>query len=426
MTPNYKRTKFACYAAYFTMSSIFCVPPLLFVTFHETFNVSYTLLGTLVLTNFCTQLTIDLLFTFFSKYFNPKLMVRTMPLITALGLVFYALFPILYPQWAYVGLLIGTLIFSVSAGLSEVLLSPLIAAIPSKNPQRDMSILHALYAFGTFFMILVSTLFLKVFGADSWWCLLLALATLPVIPAVLFMLSPIPKLNTEPMGNHAQRTKQRTVGLILCVGCIFFGSCAENTMANWISGYVENALGLDKTLGDVMGVAMFAILLGLARILYAKFGKSIVPVLLIGMVGATACYLIVGLSSNVVLALLACALTGFCTSMLWPGTLILMEERIPHAGVAAFALMASGGDMGAAVAPQLMGIVIDKVSVSAFAVEWGARLSQTPEQIGLRVGMLITTIFPIIGMIFVVLADRYFKKHGFKASQKDAIPDEVI
>ena len=313
----------------------------------------------------------------------------------------------------------------MSAGLSEVLLSPLIAAIPSKNPQRDMSVLHSLYAFGTFFMILVSTLFLKAFGADLWWCLILVLATLPVIPAVLFMLSPIPPMNTESMGNSTQRTKQRTIGLILCVGCIFFGSCAENTMANWISSYMENALGLDKTVGDVLGVAMFAILLGIARILYAKFGKNIVRVLLIGMAGATACYLVVGLTSNVILALLACVLTGFCTSMLWPGTLIMMEEKIPHAGVAAFALMASGGDTGAAVAPQLMGIVIDKVSASALAVRLGEALQQSPEQVGLRVGMLITAIFPIIGMIFVILAARYFKKHDFTASERQDVTKET-
>ena len=426
VSPNYQRTKFACYAAYFTMSSIFCVPPLLFVTFHQNYNVSYTLLGTLVLTNFCTQLTIDLLFTFFSKFFNAKKMVRIMPLITALGLAFYALFPILYPQMAYVGLLIGTLIFSVSAGLSEVLLSPLIAAIPSRNPQRDMSILHSLYAFGTFFMILVSTMFLKVFGADLWWCLILVLATLPVIPAVLFMLSPIPKMNTESMNHPAQRSKQRAVGLILCVGCIFFGSCAENTMANWISSYMENALGLDKTVGDVLGVAMFAILLGLARILYAKFGKNIVRVLLIGMAGAAVCYLIVGLSSNVVLALLACIFTGFCTSMLWPGTLIMMEEKIPHAGVAAFALMASGGDMGAAVAPQLMGIVIDKVSASALAARLGESLQQTPEQIGLRAGMLLTVIFPIMGMIFIISASRYFKRCNFHSDKEETLEKESV
>ena len=67
---NFKRTKFACYAAYFTMSSVFCVPPLLFVTFRELYGISYTLLGTLILTNFCTQLLVDLVFTAFSKHFD--------------------------------------------------------------------------------------------------------------------------------------------------------------------------------------------------------------------------------------------------------------------------------------------------------------------------------------------------------------------
>ncbi len=146
--PNFKRTKFACYASYFTMSSIFSMPPLLFFTFRELYGISYTLLGTLVLANFFTQLATDLVFTFFSKHFNVKCVVRIMPLITSVGLLIYALAPLIFPSSVFVGLLVGTVIFSVSAGLSEVLLSPTIAAIPSKNPERDMSFLHSLYAFG--------------------------------------------------------------------------------------------------------------------------------------------------------------------------------------------------------------------------------------------------------------------------------------
>ena len=80
---NFKRTKFACYAAYFTMSSVFCLPPLLFVTLRQMYHISYTLLGTLVLTNFCTQLLVDLIFTVFTKHFNMKKVVRIMPLITS-------------------------------------------------------------------------------------------------------------------------------------------------------------------------------------------------------------------------------------------------------------------------------------------------------------------------------------------------------
>ena len=91
MKPNaFGRTKFACFAAYFTMSSIFSLPPLLFVMFHETYGISYTLLGTLVLINFCTQLAVDLVFTVFSKHFNVHKIVKVMPLITSAGLFIYA------------------------------------------------------------------------------------------------------------------------------------------------------------------------------------------------------------------------------------------------------------------------------------------------------------------------------------------------
>jgi hypothetical protein len=96
---------------------------------------------------------VDLIFTFFTKYFNTAKVIKIMPLITSLGLALYALIPTFFPKYAYLGFLVGTLIFSVAAGLSEVLLSPVIAAIPSDNPQRNMSNLHSLYAFGVFSVV---------------------------------------------------------------------------------------------------------------------------------------------------------------------------------------------------------------------------------------------------------------------------------
>lgn len=419
-TPNFKRTKLACYAAYFTMSSVFSLPPMLFVTMREMYGISYTLLGTLVLINFFTQLSIDLIFTMFSKHFNVRKIVKVMPLMTSVGLLIYALVPLIYPQMAYVGLVVGTVIFSVAAGLSEVLLSPMIAAIPSETPQRDMSLLHSLYAFGVLTVVVVSTVFLKLAGTDNWMYLTMFLASWPVFAAVLFMVSPMPDMS---MGHEQaatlESTKKRSLGLALCVACIFFGSCAENTMSNWISGYMETTLHIEKATGDILGMAMFAILLGIARISYAKFGKNICRVLLFGMICAAVCYLVVGLSSNVILAFLACILTGFCTSMLWPGTLIMMEEQIPHAGVAAFALMAAGGDLGAAIAPQLMGIVVDQVSVTAFAQDLGNQLGLSAEQIGMKAGMLVTSIFPIIGTVLVIFIIRYFKVSIFAKKRKN-------
>jgi MFS family permease len=301
-------------------------------------------------------------------------------------------------------------IFSLSAGLSEALLSPTIAAIPSDNPQRDMSMLHSLYAFGVLTMVVIGTLFLRLFGSGSWVWLMLMLALFPVIPAILFALSPIPDMGGHAAAGGSERTRRRTVGMALCVACIFFGSCAENAMSNWISGFMENALQIDKTLGDILGVAVFAVLLGLMRIGYARFGRRITPVLAVGMIGAALCYLAAGLCPGVAIPFTACILTGLFTAMLWPGALIFMEDNVPAAGVTAYALMAAGGDMGASLAPQLLGIVVDSVSATPLATELGLRLGITAEQVGLKAGMLVTAVFPLLGAVILLFTVRFFKR----------------
>ena len=405
MLPDYRKTKRACYVSYFSMSSVFCLPPLLFVTFHEMYEISYTLLGTLVLTNFCTQLGVDLIFTVFSKKFNIPRVIKIMPLLTCLGLLVYATVPTLWPEHAYLGFLTGTVIFSVAAGLSEVLLSPLIAAIPSEHPERDMSLLHSLYAFGVLAVVAVSTLVLRLIGNENWMYLTLFWAALPVITSVMFCLSPFPDMqgNAETVGK-----KGRGLGLALFVACIFFGSWAENTMNSWISGFMEQALHIDKTLGDILGATMFAVLLGLVRIWYSRYGKHINIVLLVGMLGATVCYLVAGLSRSMLPAFIACVAAGLFTGILWPGTLISMEERLPGMGVAAYALMAAGGDMGASFGPQLLGAVADHVS--AAGGDMAATLGMTPDQLGLKTAMLLTAVFPLLGAVVVIMIMRYFVK----------------
>ncbi len=402
---NYKRTKLSCYYSYLSMASIFSLPPLLFNTFHEMYGVSYTLLGTLVAVNFCTQLCIDLIFTFFTKYFNIKKTVTVMPVITSVGMLIYALVPWFFPQYAYVGFIVGTFVFSISAGLSEVLLSPVVAAIPSKTPDRDMSLLHSLYAYGVMSVVIISTVFLKIFGTHNWMYLTLFWAFLPLIAFFMFSTSPMPDVDMGG-GESGKNAGKRTVVMTLCVLCIFFGSAAENSMTNWISTYIESALHLPKIIGDILGMALFAIALGLTRTWYGKKGKNIYKVLCFGMAGAVICYLVAGLSPVPVLSLAACIVTGICTAMLWPGSLILMEEKLPHVGVAAYALMAAGGDFGASIAPQLLGIVVDKVTASEFAVKLSTTLSLSPGQIGMKVAMLTASLFPMAGIVILLIIKK--------------------
>lgn len=405
----FKRTKHACYFTYLAMSSVFSLPPLLFITFREMYGISYTLLGTLVLINFCTQLTVDLIFSFFTKYFNIHKTVKIMPLLTSAGLLIYAFVPLMFPQYAYTGLLVGTVIFSVAAGLCEVLLSPLVAALPSDNPDRDMSMLHSLYAYGVVVVIVISTVFLKLFGTENWMYLTMFWASLPILSFVLFSLSPIPEINLS-QNTTPNAAKRKNTGLALCAICIFLGSAAENAMTNWISVYMESSLHIPKVIGDILGMATFAILLGLGRTAYAKYGKNISAILLFSMVGAAICYLVAGVSANLIISMLACILTGLFTSMLWPGTLILMEEKFPNPGVAAYALMAAGGDFGGSVAPQLLGAVVDTVSASNWAAQLGATLSLSSEQIGMRVGMLTASMFPLLGVVLLIYIKRHFSQ----------------
>lgn len=406
---KYKKTKLTCYFTYLAMSSVFSLPPLLFATFREIYGISYTLLGTLVLVNFCTQLGIDLIFSFFSKHFNIHKTIRIMPLVTASGLCVYALIPTLFPQYAYAGLIIGTVLFSVAAGLGEVLISPTVAALPSETPDKDMSILHSLYGYGLVGVVLISTLFLKFLGNQYWMYLTFFWASLPVIASILLFTSKLPNMNVDHNEEKAIKSTYRTKGIFLCMACIFLGACAENTMSNWISVYTENALYIPKMWGDLFGMCLFAVLLALTRSAYAKFGKNISRVLMISMLGAIVCYVFVSFSSNAVLSLVGCVLTGICTSMLWPGTLILMEEKIPAVGVSAYALMAAGGDFGASFAPQTMGIIVDKISATEWAQTFGSSLSLSPEQVGFKVGMLIAAIFPILGVLLLLYMKKFFK-----------------
>ncbi len=410
MDLNFKKTKYTCYYTYLAMSSIFCLPPILFVTFREMYGLSFTMLGLLVVINFCTQLLVDLAFSFFGKYFNAHLALRITPLLTGTGLLTYSLIPLIFPQYAFVGLVIGTVIFSFAAGLSEVLVSPTVDALPSDTHDKDMAALHSLYGYGLVTVIAISTIFLQIFGRENWMYLVMFWAIPPVIASIMLFNVPLPDMNSSEGNAQKVNSQKRTMGLILCMLCIFFGSCTENSMTNWISSYLEIALHIPKAVGDIFGLMLFAILLSLTRTWYSKYGKNIYKVLIISMASSILCYIVAGLSPIPIVSIIACVLVGISSSMLWPGTLIYMEEKIPCAGVAAYALMAAGGDLGASIAPEMLGIITDTVAAS----EWGASLSQTlsisPEQLGMKVGMLIAAIFPIIGVFVLLYMKRYFKK----------------
>lgn len=402
MNPSKVRhLKYACYSTNVTMSVTTNLSPILFLTFRTLYGISYSMLGLLVTINFVTQLCIDLIFSFFSHRFNIPKTVKAIPVIATAGFGLYALLPTLFPDYAYLGLALGTVIFSAASGLAEVLISPVIAALPADDPDREMSKLHSVYAWGVVGMVVFGTVFLLIGGPESWPWLTLALMTIPALSAVLFAGSEIPPMETPEKASGALKLLKNR-GVWLCVLAIFLGGASECTMAQWCSGYSEQALGVPKLWGDLFGVALFSVMLGTGRSLYAKIGKNIGKVLTLGAAGATMCYFVAAVTGVPLVGLLACAVTGLCTSMLWPGSLVVASSRFPQGGVFIYAMMAAGGDMGASVGPQLVGVITDGIIAAPWAAKLAGKLQVTTEQLGMKAGMLCGMLFPLAA-IFVFL-----------------------
>lgn len=393
---NINRLKFACYSGNFSMSVVSNLSPLLFVTFKSLYGISYSLLGLLVLINFISQLIIDLIFSFFSHKFNIPKVIKFTPILTIIGFLIYSIWPFIFENHVYVGLVLGTIIFSTASGFNEVLISPVIAAIPSANPDQEMSKLHSVYAWGTVFVIIVSSLFLLIFKNTNWQYLSLLFILIPLASFIAFIKADIPKIE-KPDKISSIGGLLKNKALWLCIFAIFLGGASECIMAQWSSSYLEKALSIPKVYGDIFGVALFALTLSIGRTLYGKFGKNIEKILLLGSFGATICYVIAAISSIPIIGLIACGLTGLCVSMLWPGTLVVSAKRILTGGVFVYAMMAAGGDLGASFGPQLIGIVTDLITINPHSLQIANNLNISVEQLGMKLSMLIGSLFPLIG-----------------------------
>lgn len=391
---KYQSLKTACYLSNLSMSVISNLPPLLFLTFRSLYGISYTMLGLLIVTNFVTQLIVDLIFSFFSHRFNIKKAVKLTPILTFSGMMIFSLWPYVFPDSVYLGLFLGTVVFSSSGGFVEVLLTPVISAIPADNPDKEVSKLHSVYAWGVVGVIIIATIFLLSVGKQYWQLLMILFSTIPFIASLLFLKSDVPDMSSpEKLSGVMDLLKSKE--LLLCGLAIFLGGAIECSMAQWASVYLELAMNIPKVWGDIFGVALFSLMLGLGRTLYSKYGKNIEKVLLLGACGALICYLFAAISMNSVVGLVACAFTGLSASMLWPGCLLVASDKFKSSGVFIFAFMAAGGDLGASVGPQVIGIMADFAMVNSSISELSLKLSLSPEQLGMKIGMLIGVIFSL-------------------------------
>ena len=166
MKNKYQKTMIACYLGFITQAITANFAPLLFLTFHRTYQISLGKIAVISTAFFFTPLLIVL---FCAKYVDKiasRKSVVASEILSAAGLIGLAFLPSLLPN-PYVGILISVIIYAMGSGLIEVLVSPIVEACPFDNKEATMRLLHSFYCWGAVGTILVSTIFFAVFGIDS-------------------------------------------------------------------------------------------------------------------------------------------------------------------------------------------------------------------------------------------------------------------
>ena len=392
MTKNYKKTLTACYLGFITQAICANFAPLLFLMFHNVYQIPLGQIALISTVFFLTQLIVDILCSYFVDKIGYRNCVVASELCAAAGLIGLAFLPDLLPN-PLTGIIASVIVYAIGSGLIEVLCSPIVEACPFDNKEAVMSLLHSFYCWGSVGVILLSTIFFAVFGIDSWKWLACVWAVIPLYNIYNFATCPIEHTTDDGKGMGTGRLLRVplfwvSIILMVCAGA------SELSMAQWASAYTESALGFSKAMGDLAGPCMFAITMGISRIIFGKYGDrlDLMRFMMGSGVLCLSCYIAASLSNNPVIGLIGCILCGFSVGIMWPGTISICSGRLPEGGTAMFALLAMAGDLGGAFGPSLVGNITQNAGND------------------LRKGMLVGCVFPLVLILSLLLLKGTRKK----------------
>lgn len=396
----YRLTTICCFVGIFVQAIVSNLTAILFLPMMNLYGFTYIHLGILVGVNFATQVAADIVLSGAIDKRGFRFFVLPTCLLSFAGLLLFAATPLLFPGHVFAGILAATVIFAFSSGMLEVILSPIIDAIPGDDKGPAMSLMHSFYAWGQAATIIVTTLFIFLFGGARWPIVVLLWAIVPLTAFFLFLRAPFPP-NKPAEHRQGMRALLLRPFYLIALAAIFCGAAAEVVLNQWSSTYMEKGLGMPKVAGDLLGMCGYAVMLGLGRVIYGLRGSrlNMNRVLMGGSLLALVCYLIVSFSPFSALNIVACALCGFGTSLLWPGTLVLSSEHYPMAGAWLFAVLAAAGDIGAAFGSWLAGAVADGASGSPLSQSLASLLRIDGSQADLRIAILVCAVFPLLAFL---------------------------
>ncbi len=416
---NYAKTRIACYIGYVTQAIVVNLAPLLFVIFQNDFNFSLSFIAAITLITFLLQMGIDALAIYFVEKTSYRVLAVSSQFTAFLGLVLLSVLPhIMMPE---IGVLLAVLVYSTGSGLCEVVLSPLIEAIPKEPDEKrsSMTLMHSFYAWGQAVVILLTTVLIRIIGDELWWMIPILWSLVPLFNTLTFLRVPLADMTVHEADSSAGKMVCRPEFIVIIVLMICAGA-SEQSMAQWASMFAEKGLEVTKVVGDILGPCTFAVMMGIGRTLHGLFGAKfdMARLLLILSAFTVGCYIVTVFVPIPLVSLVSCGLAGLGVSVMWPGMLALSAEKYPTAGAAMFAILALGGDIGCSLGPWVTGTVSD--AVSKFAVNNEAFIGGNGsfdfdyQQIGLRSGFLAATVFPLMMLVGVILLLKIGKRSNDK------------
>lgn len=389
MKNKYNNTITACFIGYIVQAIVNNFTPLLFLFFQKSYHIQISQITLLVTFNFGIQLIVDLLSVKFVDKIGYRVSMIIANVLAATGLLLLTVLPEILPI-PFIGILIAVMIYAVGGGLLEVLVSPIVEACPSDNKEKTMSLLHSFYCWGHAGVVLVSTLFFYIVGIDNWKILAVIWAIIPIINAFIFSKVPIAPLfkDGESGLKLTELFKIKTFWILLIM--MICAGASEQAVSQWASTFAEKGLGISKAAGDLAGPMSFAILMGISRLFYGKYGNRINlnHFMIYSTILCILSYLGISLLSIPILNLIACAICGFSVGIMWPGTFSKASSALPKGGTAMFALLALGGDLGCSGGPTLVGMISGLLDDN------------------LKIGILVGCIFPVLLLIGIFLCRK--------------------
>ncbi len=407
MELNWRRTKTACYLGYITQAINVNLAPLLFIIFQNEFGFSLEQIGRIILINFGTQIVADVIATNYVDRIGYRPSVLAALALSVMGLVSLSFMPRLMGG-SYAGLVIPVMLYSFGSGLIEVLISPLVEALPGDEKASMMSLLHSFYCWGQTAVVLITTLLIWRLGEGIWPLLPVLWAIIPALDFFVFLKAPLGSVIAE--GGTPMRIRDLFKSGFFWVAMVLMicSGSSELTMSQWSSLFAEKGLRVSKLLGDLLGPCLFAVFMGITRAAYGVFGSKIdIHKALIASGGlCVVCYGMTVFSPDPIVSLIGCALCGVSVALMWPGTLSFSAARFPMGGTAMFGILAVCGDIGGAFGPWLAGVVSDAAQKTGAVMNLAAQTGLEPEQLGLKAGLLLGMIFPVCLFIALMMLKK--------------------